>query len=152
MFIATLPQVCYVINMGLHVKLAANMYATYVTGVVGISNMADNAALYGTDDNDDNPFADLERIKRETSMLLLKMFLTSAAEDIPQFAFNYTHYRIKSSETCAVCAANATTPSGDQEENGEDGGTNDMLYLLKNAVMVRDLCLACAPTRAFVEL
>ena len=126
--------------MALHVKLAAQIYATYVTGVVAVSSMPDNAALYGTDD-DDNPFADLERVKREISMLLLRTFLTSAAEDIPQFAFNVLHYRIKSQETCAVPEANATTLSGNQEENGEDGGTNEMLILLKSAFMVRGLYL-----------
>ena len=127
-------QVCYVVNMGLHVRLAATIYATYVKGVVAVSNMDDNAALYGTDD-DDNPFADLERIKREISRLLLKICLTSAAEDIPQFAFNVLHYEMKRSETpCAMYAANDTSSASEEEE-----GHYEMLYLLKSAGMVRGL-------------
>ena len=137
-------QVCYVVNMGLHVRLAATIYATYVKGVVAVSNMDDKAALYGTDD-DDNPFADLERIKREISTLLLKIFLTSAAEDIPQFAFNVLHYEMKRSETpCAMYAANDTSSASEEE----GGNNHELLYLLKSAVMVRGL--SCAPAaRAF---
>ena len=126
------PQVCYIVNMALHAKVAQEIIFTYKSGVETVTNMDDKSALFGSNE-DDNPFADLEKIKREIKMLLLKILLTSGGEDLPQFFFNVAHMRIKDK------AANATS-GGDPVANyacdGEDGG-NDMLYLLKSAIMVR---------------
>ena len=96
--------------MGLHVKVAVEIYATYAKGVMAVTNLGDQEALFGTDD-EDNPFADLEKLDREIWVLLLKIFLTSVAEDIPQFAYNVLHYQIKQSESTVPECTNGTSPT-----------------------------------------
>jgi len=136
------PQVCYIVNMALHAKVAQEIVFTYKSGVETVTNMDDKSALFGTSE-DDNPFADLEKIKREIKMLLLKILLTSGGEDLPQFFFNVAHMSIKDNASNATSRAD---PVADYACEEEDGG-NDMLYLLKSAMMVRLTLCIISPNR-----
>jgi len=128
--------------MVVHFWAGVTIYVTYTKGVMIVSSMIDNDALYGTDDVD-NPFADLEKIEREIRTLLLKISLTSTFEDIPQFAFNVLHYNIKNSEESTVLSANATSFFAGEEAGGGEEGSHELLYLLKSTFMVSDQSLFC---------
>ena len=91
--------------------------------------------MNGTND-DDNPFADLEKIKREIKMLLLKILLTSVGEDLPQFFFNVEYMRLKDDDNFML-VANSTSPVPTTNSREEDG-SYEMLFLLKSAVMVSE--------------
>ena len=124
--------------MALHAMLALEIHATYKNGVKTVTEMDEKSALFGTDD-DDNPFADLEKIKREIKMLLLKIFLTSVGEDLPQFLFNVEHHMRRRKEDNNFMLANGTScivPTTDSCEGDGEGGS-EMVYLLKSAAMVR---------------
>ena len=128
--------------MGLHVKVAVEIYTTYVKGVLAVTNLGDQEALFGTDD-EDNPFADLEKLDREIWVLLLKIFLTSVAEDIPQFAFNVLHFQIKQFEAVQECA-NGTSPTEAADGDGtqhEQAQVKTLMYLLKSTFMARPRAL-----------
>ena len=132
--------------MLLHIKVAVTIYDTYTKGVLAVSSLGDTAALYGTGD-EDNPFVDLEKIKREIRMLQLKICLTSAAEDIPQFTFNVLHYDIQNSIT--NCSSFVT---GEEDGTGDENG-HELLYLLKSTFMVSVLadCLFRVPLAALTR-
>jgi len=121
--------------MALHTKVAQEIYLTYKNGVEAVTNMDDKSALFGTND-DDNPFADLEKTKREIKMLLLKILLTSAGEDLPQFFFNVQYMRLKDDDSSMLANSTSTVPT---TNSCEEDGSYEMLFLLKSAVMVSDV-------------